>query len=147
VRPDRLVFRPLNAADENLDSIEQAAHRLLGLLKVTPIHAVGVNAGYFAPPDSKKLIEIFDLPDCGSFREKSITVKSTTVRHRLLVEGKTLNLAIVREDDAFKIDINFHIDVADAPAAAARLAEQPIRSYREYATRLLFEVYELKPPQ
>src|SRR3989304_10187258 len=46
VRPDRLLWTPLNTDEGTLKSLEDAAPGLLTLLSVTPISAVGCNYGF-----------------------------------------------------------------------------------------------------
>jgi hypothetical protein len=141
----RLVFRPLNLADDAvLLRVEGMARSMLQALPETPVQAVGINFGYREQIPPGHVLAMFNDVDDGELGQQGWSISERKMTRRLTRGGDSLALTMTYNDESVDFDFNFHTDIqTNAIAQQAVEARRSLR-LRDAAIDLLRQTYHLE---
>lgn len=139
---DNVTFVALQHDDECLQKMENLAYTLVDKLSYTPVKAFGVNFGFVDEAGKGDLLEIFKFSDNELLNSFGCQLTFSSIRRRLIVENRTLNLAISNKGDEVSFDFNFHFGVSGTSKAISKIKSSVIEN-KKIAENLLKSVYKL----
>ncbi len=139
---DNVTFVALQHDDECLQKMENLAYTLVDKLSYTPVKAFGVNFGFVDEAGKGDLLEIFKFSDNELLNSFGCQLTFSSIRRRLIVENRTLNLAISNKGDEVSFDFNFHFGVSGTSEAISKIKSSVIEN-KKIAENLLKSVYKL----
>ena len=114
----RLMLVPNDLEEPTLLRTEQAACKILELLKHTPVNAVGINYGYRVKPLLPELRDKLPVIFATEFAKENLTIRSREYKWTCQYEQQTLNISCQSDGEEAVVLFNFHLDVTDTEAAA-----------------------------
>lgn len=139
---DNVTFVALQHDDECLQKMENLAYTLVDKLSYTPVKAFGVNFGFVDEAGKGDLLEIFKFSDNELLNSFGCQLTFSSIRRRLIVENRTLNLAISNKGDEVSFDFNFHFGVSGTSEVISKIKSSVIEN-KKIAENLLKSVYKL----
>ena len=144
---DRVIIGSRRPTDSSLVACDRAMNKLLELLPVTPIAAVGVNFGYEEADPPQRLFDLFKFSDGSKFIDQAIQITGSTIARQFSYDKylctMTTNLS---EAGAIQLKFNYNANVENSKDARAAL-EGKVIMLREYTERLLSDIYGLSGEQ
>ncbi|KAB2911413.1 MAG: hypothetical protein F9K29_22580 [Hyphomicrobiaceae bacterium] len=143
-QPSRVVVSALSVSDECLQRTEAAAARLLELLPITPVSAIGINFGYSQEQLPENIAKIFNTADVALIGQHGLAIKQSNLVRHLTFEDRELRLRLtITEDLSLRVHLNYHKAVAHANEARDAILEKAI-VYRRKGEELLRAIYGLE---
>jgi len=141
----RLVFRPLNLADDaGLLRAEGMARSMLQALPETPVQAVGINFGFREQIPPGHVLAMFNDVDDAELGQQGWAIGERKLARRLTRDNDALALTMTYNGESVDIDFNFHTDTqANAVAQQAVETRRSLR-LRDAAIDLLRQTYHLE---
>lgn len=141
---DKVILASSSPSDETVQAAEQIARKLLELLPVTPVSAVGINFGYDEDELPPSVLALFELSDAALLAEAELSIKSSTIARSIAREDSMLNYRISIDDNsAAHIHLNFHQDIRAGEQALQAVTGKAVQ-YKTFGEKLLSEVYSLE---
>lgn len=139
---DNITFVALNNDDECFQKMESLAYELVSKLSYTPVRAFGINFGFVDDASKNDLLEIFKFSDNEQLSSFGCQFTFNSIRRRVIVENRTLNLTVSNKGNEVFFDFNFHYDVSGTPEVISKIKNSVIEN-RKIAENLLKSVYKL----
>jgi hypothetical protein len=139
---ENITFVALENNNDCFSKMEALTSDLVNKLSYTPVKAFGINFVFTEELSKAGLGGLFDFSDSQAL--SSIGCQSTinTIRRRLIVENRILNLSITNKDNELFFEFNFHNDVTSTAEIIEKLRNKVVES-KIVAERLLRDVYKL----
>ena len=142
VTDERLQFVAREGSDD-LERAERLACKVLEMLGVTPVSAVGINFGYTEEHPSEDLLRSLNFGDDTDVAMHGWEIDSKEVRRALRRDNLNLNLKYALSGSKVLVDLNFHYVVDGATAARECLLGQVVTRKAD-GLRLLAETLQLQ---
>jgi|SRR4030042_857805 hypothetical protein len=139
---DNVTFVALQNDNECLQKMESFAYDLVDKLSHTPVRAFGTNFGFVDDAGKNDLSGLFKFSDNEQLSSYGCQFTFNSVRRRLIVQNRTLNLAISQKGREIIFDFNFHYDVAGTEEVKAKIKNSIVEN-KKIAENLLKSVYNL----
>lgn len=139
---DSVTFVALQHDDECLQKMENLAYTLVDKLSYTPVRAFGVNFGFVDESGKSDLLGIFKFPDNELLNSAGCQLTFSSIRRRLIIENRTVNLAISNKADEVSFDFNFHYSVSGTSEVISKIKDSVIEN-KKIAESLLRNGYKL----
>ena len=139
---DNVTFVALQHDDECLQKMESLAYELVSKLSYTPVRAFGVNFSFSDQANKNDLLGLFKFSDTELLSNFGSQFTFNSVRRRLIVENRTLNLAISNKGDEVFFDFNFHYSVSGTSEVMSKIKNSVVEN-KKIAENLLKSVYKL----
>lgn len=142
--PGRIVIGALVDTPECLEFAEATTMRLLELLPVTPVTAVGINFGYHEEQVAVDLAALFNTSDVARFAGEGLALTSSEIRRTLQFEDRQLRLRLSMTENAeLGVHLNYHKAVQSGPEGRESLEGRVVR-YRQHSLDFLRNMYGLQ---
>lgn len=139
---DNITFVALQNDNECLQKMEDLANELVSKLSYTPVRAFGTNIGFVDDASKNDLLGIFKFSDNEQLSNFGCQFTFNSVRRRLIVENRTLNLTISHKGSEIYLDFNFHYDVSGTNEVMIKMKNSVVEN-KKIAETLLKSVYNL----
>ena len=139
---DNVTFVALQSTNECLQKMENLAHELVSKLSYTPVKAFGTNIGFVDDASINDLLGIFKFLDSEQLTNFGCQFTFNSIRRRLIVENRTLNLTISHKGSEVFFDFNFHFDVSSTNEILIKIKDSVVEN-KIIAENLLKSVYKL----
>jgi len=139
---DIVTFVALKNDDEIFQKMESLAYELVSKLSYTPIRAFGINFGFVDDANKNGLLEIFKFSDNEQLSNFGCQSTFNSIRRRLIIENRTLNLTISHKGSEAFFDFNFHFDVSSTNEISIKIKNSVVEN-KIIAENLLKSVYKL----
>lgn len=139
---DNVTFVALQHDDECLQKMENLAYKIVDKLSYTPVKAFGVNFGFIDEAGKNDLLGIFKFSDNELLNSFGCQLTFSSIRRRLIVENRTVNLSISNKGDEVSFDFNFHYGVSGTSEVINKIKGSVVEN-KKIAENLLRSVYKL----
>ncbi|ESZ24251.1 hypothetical protein [Mesorhizobium sp. L2C084A000] len=144
---DRMIIGSRRPTDSSLAVCEKAMSKLLQLLPVTPIAAVGVNFGYDEADPPQRLFDIFKFSDASKFIDQTIQIIDSTIARQFSYDKYLCTMTTHLSDaGSVQFKFNYNANVENSNDARAALDDK-VTMLREYTERLLGDIYGITGEQ
>lgn len=141
---NRVVFTALLDSNECLQRAEDLAAKLLELLPLTPMGAVGFNFPYEEDPVPENIAAIFNTVDLAAIGRAGFDVKATSLSRTLAFEDRELRFRLTLADQTkLRAQLNFHKPTASGALARAAILAKAV-AYRAAGEAMLQDIYDLR---
>ncbi|MBB2960726.1 hypothetical protein [Methylobacterium sp. R2-1] len=142
-QPNNVIFSVNDTEDASLQSIEDAACKLLQALPITPITALGINFTYIEDETPLTIAKLFNISDSSKLADYGLAIKKTRIRREIDFADRQLNLIISQlEGTASRIALNYHVPTNDTAVALEALRGHTV-GLRHRSEDLLSTIYDL----
>ena len=141
---NRLNFNPVESNNKNLDRIQELALQLADYLPHTPVTGYGVNFLFTENEVSDDLINLIRPRDLEKIEQFGGLLTSERYNRHLMLNGRILNIIIIREGGSVDFDVNFHFNIRDLVAFKAEISETSILELKQEAAQFITEIYNLE---
>ena len=141
---NRLNFIPVENKNENFDRIQELALQLVDYLPHTPVTAYGVNFLFTENKVSEDLINLIRPKDFEKIEQFGGSLISEQYTRSLLLNDRTLNIAIGLETKRATFDLNFHFNIGNLVEFKAGMSEISILELKQEAIQFITKIYSLE---
>jgi hypothetical protein len=122
VDAERLQVDVPKCTYQTLERARAAGTNALKALPITPISAVGFNINFRTSEAPNELVTATDAPIDRAVGDQGYKITGRSVGRRLSLGEGQINLIVLRKEDEFQVNCNFHLDTKDGEKAKMWLA-------------------------
>ncbi len=139
----KLNFAVLKQEDNVFEKIGSLGISIADKLIHTPVTAFGINF-VFECDRNEKMDNLFSLMDTGEVTQSGFVITGTQIRREMQSGDKHLNLNIVKANDSYSFDFNYHTAIKSLVEFKDKFDETDIVKYKKESIEFLNKFYELE---
>jgi len=139
----KLNFAVLKHDDDVFTKIGELGIKIADKLIHTPVTAFGINF-VFESDASETLDELFTLSDLEDILARKFAINDINIRRQLKSGDKLLNLNIVKSNDKYTFDFNYHTAIKSLIEFKDKFDIDNIIAYKTESIELLSNLYGLE---
>lgn len=139
----KLNIAVLKHDDAVFNKIGELGISIADKLMHTPVTAFGINF-VFECEGSEKVDSLFSLVDNDEISKAGFTINSYQIRREMQSGGKQLLLNIVKLNDKYSFDFNYHTQIKSLVEFKDKFDETDIVKYKNESIELLNKLYDLE---
>ncbi len=141
---NKLNFSLKKDDDGLLEDIESLSLKVADCLPHTPVTSFGMNFLFNCDQSCNKLDQLFNSNVKEKMLESGCIISSEEVKHSLTMEGKTINISVVKSGEEYGFNFNFHFDIKDLVEFKEKINNNKILLMKKKAIEILSNVYGLE---
>lgn len=139
-----LDARPVDAQEAAFSAVGETVSKIIGLLRHTPISAIGINFRFIEVIHPESLAPNFQFDDAAKIpHDKYSLLTSTIIRSFQLENDDKLNLSLIYDGQEMNVEFNFHTDSSDLATIQSKLTAENISARLEEAKSFMQASYGL----
>ena len=138
---NKLNFSLRKDNDNVLEEIEDLSLKIADYLPHTPVASFGINFLFECNSNCNNLNDLFSLCDTDKLIELGCIISSNEIKHSFTLEERRINLTIIKGNEAYNFNFNFHFDVKDLVQFKDMLNNNRIIDIKQKAISILGDIY------